>query len=215
MPTATPTARAAALEKLAELSADLYPKLGPVLLDAARRLRAGVRLPTDLARQVVTDADVPAELTSTALKLLADPTGYPNPKVEALMAHVGDFEPRDFLDAALAMLDQSCLRTATFNRAYEAVEKVIAEETPEGEEPTVDMAVAEKTETLSQGQLFVARAHFDLLRAISEGAVHGIGTTPGARDLLDAGLVLSDQGLAEMTPAGARALAAVKPEGGT
>lgn len=42
---------------------------------------------------------------------------------------------------------------------------------------------------LTQRQLFVARAHFDLLRAISEGAGHSVGSTGGVRPLLDAGLV--------------------------
>lgn len=32
-----------------------------------------------------------------------------NPKVEALLNHVGTFEPQDFVDAAVALLDQAGL----------------------------------------------------------------------------------------------------------
>lgn len=56
---------------------------------------------------------------------------YPNPKITELIAHVSGFTPRDFLDAALAMLDQASLRTAAYSRAYRAVEDLIAKETPE------------------------------------------------------------------------------------
>lgn len=54
---------------------------------------------------------------------------YKNPKVAHLIdTSVADFTPRDFLDLALAALDQASLRTALYNRAYAAVEAVISDE---------------------------------------------------------------------------------------
>lgn len=69
---------------------------------------------------------------------------YPNPKVARLIASaITEFTPRDLLDLALAALDQASLRTTSYNRAYAALEAVIAEQTPEEEEAlTVDMSVA-------------------------------------------------------------------------
>lgn len=60
--------------------------------------------------------------------------GYANDKVNGVIYganNPSNFTPRDWLDLALAALDQASLRSATYNRAYAAVEAVIAEETPE------------------------------------------------------------------------------------
>jgi len=60
---------------------------------------------------------------------------YKNPKVRNLInsGAVSSFTALDFLDLALAAMDQASLRSAAYNRAYAAIEAVIAEETPEVE----------------------------------------------------------------------------------
>jgi hypothetical protein len=66
---------------------------------------------------------------------------------------------------------------------------------------------------LTERQLFVAKAHFDLLRAITAGAGHTRDTTPGVTPLADAGLVTLDEfGLARVSPVGGLALSAVRRE---
>ena len=72
--------------------------------------------------------------TRNGWSIAPKPGYYANPKVNDLLAHVGEFTPRDFLAAAQAMLDQACRRqTVVFNRAWKAVEELIESETPEDE----------------------------------------------------------------------------------
>jgi hypothetical protein len=64
------------------------------------------------------------------------PTAEYPAKVEKVIntTAIADFTPRDFLDLSLAALDQASLRSPAYNRAYAAVEALIAEQTPEAEE---------------------------------------------------------------------------------
>lgn len=129
----TPAVRASALNKLADMSGDAYPKLATALREAARRLRIGLPIHADTRRQVSAAAGVPVEIGTTALRLIGSADEYPNPKVNALLRQVGDFGPRDLLDAALALLDQANVRSAASTRAYDAIEAVIEEQMPEEE----------------------------------------------------------------------------------